>query len=487
MCVELRPENPCNSTRPYGFHARTTDDRTVLAEQLVGEARARRARNMDRRERVALVASAALYLLGAVAIAAFLPSERELDPVLMAGLLLGYVLVSRVRFEFGNYYVAPEQLVLVPMFLLAPLPWVPLLVAAAGAIGLIPESLRGEWGRDRWIGAIADSWPAIPPVLVIAAFAPGLPTIGAADVYLLALAAGLVADFVQTVLREVILDQVRFREFIVDWVGTSRVDVILSPVAFAASLAAAHNPILLVPVVGLLVWLLNNFAEDRRERYAAALELNRAYRGTVMLLSDVLEFDDQYTANHSRSVVELVNAVAQEMGSDQSKHRELEFAAMLHDIGKIAIPKEILNKPSSLTDEEYRIMMQHTIEGQFMLDRIGGLLGRVGETVRSCHERWDGNGYPDGLSGEAIPLTARIVFVCDAYNAMTTDRPYRRAMSSEAAVDELVTHAGTQFDPVIVVALAEVVKHGEPVLASTDEIRAVLASRPTPQRASVAI
>jgi HD-GYP domain-containing protein (c-di-GMP phosphodiesterase class II) len=160
---------------------------------------------------------------------------------------------------------------------------------------------------------------------------------------------------------------------------------------------------------------------------------------------------------------------------------------MLHDIGKIAIPKAILNKPSSLTDDEYRIMMNHTIEGQFMLDRVGGLLGRVGEIVRSCHERWDGTGYPDGLAGEAIPLTARIVFACDAYNAMTTDRAYRKAMSTEAAVDELVENAGTQFDPIVVEALAAVLEKGEPVLTSTDEIRAVLATRPTPQRASVAI
>jgi HD-GYP domain-containing protein (c-di-GMP phosphodiesterase class II) len=442
---------------------------------------------MDRRERVALVASAIAYLIAAVAIAAFLPSHRDFDPVLLLGLLFGYVAISRVRFEFGNYYVAPEQLVLVPMFLLAPLPWVPLLVALGGAIGLIPESLRGQWGRDRWIGAIADSWPAIPPVLVIAAFAPGLPTIGHWPIYLLALFAGLVADFTQTVLREVVLDKVPMRTFVADWIGTSRVDLILAPMAFAASVAAVHAPVLLALVVALLAWLLNNFAEDRRERYAAALELNRAYRGTVMLLSDVLEFDDQYTASHSRSVVELVNAVAEEMGIDQSTHRELEFAAMLHDIGKIAIPKAILNKPSSLTDDEYRIMMNHTIEGQFMLDRVGGLLGRVGEIVRSCHERWDGAGYPDGLAGEAIPLTARIVFACDAYNAMTTDRAYRKAMSTEAAVDELIANAGSQFDPVVVQALAVVLEKGEPVLTSTDEIRAVLATRPTPQRASVAI
>ena len=128
-----------------------------------------------------------------------------------------------------------------------------------------------------------------------------------------------------------------------------------------------------------------------------ALELNRAYRGTVMLLSDVLEFEDEYTAQHSRSVVDLVNAVADELGISADERQELEFAAMLHDVGKISIPKEILHKPAALTESEFEIIKHHTIEGQFMLDRVGGLLGRVGEVVRSCHERWDGSGYPDGL------------------------------------------------------------------------------------------
>ena len=179
-----------------------------------------------------------------------------------------------------------------------------------------------------------------------------------------------------------------------------------------------------------------------------------------MLLSDVLEFEDEYTAQHSRSVVDLVNAVADELGIAPDERQELEFAAMLHDVGKISIPKEILHKPAALTAQEFEVIRHHTIEGQFMLDRVGGLLGRVGEVVRSCHERWDGFGYPDGLSGEEIPIAARIVFACDAYNAMTTDRPYRQAMSREAAVAELVANTGAQFDPKIVDALTTVVKTG---------------------------
>ena len=122
-----------------------------------------------------------------------------------------------------------------------------------------------------------------------------------------------------------------------------------------------------------------------------------------------------------------------------------------------------------------------------MLDRVGGLLGRVGEVVRSCHERWDGFGYPDGLSGEEIPIAARIVFACDAYNAMTTDRPYRQAMSREAAVAELVANTGAQFDPKIVDALTTVVEHGEPAaVTSIEGVRAVLAGAPIPQSAGAA-
>jgi HD-GYP domain-containing protein (c-di-GMP phosphodiesterase class II) len=156
---------------------------------------------------------------------------------------------------------------------------------------------------------------------------------------------------------------------------------------------------------------------------------------------------------------------------------------LLHDVGKISIPKEILHKPTRLTESEFEVVKTHTIEGQFMLDRVGGLLGRVGEIVRSCHERWDGTGYPDGLKGEEIPLASRIVFVCDAYNAMTTDRPYRPAMPREAAITELEQNVGTQFDPTVVSALIRVVDAGEPAVPVSDQVRAVLAGLPAGEHA----
>jgi HD-GYP domain-containing protein (c-di-GMP phosphodiesterase class II) len=264
-----------------------------------------------------------------------------------------------------------------------------------------------------------------------------------------------------------------------------RVSVVLWSLALIVGLEAVGEPLVLV-VIGPLVWLLTVFSRDRQERYTATLELNRAYRGTVMLLADVVEFDDKYTASHSRSVVELVQAVADEMDVDRRSRQELEFAALLHDVGKISIPKEILNKPAKLSAEEFELMKGHTIEGQFMLDRVGGLLGKVGELVRSCHERWDGTGYPDGLAGEEIPLPARIVFTCDAYNAMTTDRPYRAAMPQEDALEELDANAGTQFDPIVVGALRRVVTTRHPEISTSDQVRALIARVNAPDGLRVA-
>lgn len=442
---------------------------------------------MDARERAVLVTAAALYCVAALAIAVLVPSERDVSAVVVVGLLVGLAAVSRVRFEFGHGFVVPEQLVIVPMLLLGPLPFVPALIAAAGALALVPDFMKGSWSKDRWLNPVADCWPYLVPVLILVAWAPGAPELSSAPIYTLALAAQLGTDFAQTTLRNRLLDGHPMGELARSFAGSARVELILSPAAFAATLVAASEPIVLVVVIGPLVWLLDNFSQDRAARYAAALELNRAYRGTVMLLSDVLEFEDEYTAQHSRSVVDLVNAVADEVGIAPDDRQELEFAAMLHDVGKISIPKEILHKPAALTDSEFEIIKHHTIEGQFMLDRVGGLLGRVGEVVRSCHERWDGTGYPDGLAGEEIPIAARIVFACDAYNAMTTDRPYRRAMAREAAIAELVANTGAQFDPKIVAALTKVVEHGEPAAVTTiDGVRAVLAGAPVPQSAGAA-
>jgi HD-GYP domain-containing protein (c-di-GMP phosphodiesterase class II) len=445
------------------------------SEQLVGEARERRKQQMDVRERLVDGVSATLFLAVGTAIAFLVTDQREANLALVICLVVGYAVVSRVRFEYGDLYVSPEELVFVPLLLLAPLNLVPLLAAIAAVLATMPDYVRGEWHRDRWITCIGDSWFSIGPVVVLAALAPGEPSLDHVWIYLVALAAMALSDLAWTLTRDRLLHGKPLWEVVKICTGTNPVAAILSTVAFFPTLAAVQEPFVLL-TIGPLVWLLRIFSRDRTERYTATLELHRAYRGTVMLLVDVVEYDDDYTAEHSRSVVELVREVAQELGMDKYALQELEFAALLHDVGKIAMPKQILHKPSALTRGEFEVMKTHTIEGQFMLDRIGGLLGRVGEIVRSCHERWDGQGYPDGLKGEQIPFPSRIVFVCDAYNAMTTDRPYRSALPHHEAVAELIANAGTQFDPDVVAGLLRVLGTGPTEAPVTDKVRAVLAS-----------
>jgi HD-GYP domain-containing protein (c-di-GMP phosphodiesterase class II) len=204
------------------------------------------------------------------------------------------------------------------------------------------------------------------------------------------------------------------------------------------------------------------FSREREARMEQLIELNDAYRGTALVLGDVVEADDAYTGEHCRGVVRLSVDVARALGLDAERCRNVEFSALLHDVGKIAIPNEIINKPGKLDEQEWAVVKMHTIEGQRMLETVGGLMRSVGRIVRSSHERWDGAGYPDGLRGEEIPLEARIVSACDAFDAMTTTRSYRKAMSTDVAVTELAANSGTQFDPAVIAALLEVVERPSP-------------------------
>ena len=154
--------------------------------------------------------------------------------------------------------------------------------------------------------------------------------------------------------------------------------------------------------------------------------------------------------------------VAEAMGLDDDRKRGVEFGALLHDVGKIAVPKEIINKPGKLNEREWEVMKTHTIEGQKMLEKIGGFMVEIGRIVRASHESWDGSGYPDGLVGEAIPLEARVVSACDAFNAMTTTRSYRKAMPLLDAIGEMQDCAGSQFDPEVVDALVGLIRSARP-------------------------
>jgi hypothetical protein len=425
---------------------------------------------MASKERLVSGVSAGCFLVVAIAIALVAPDERSASPLLVCALVAGYALTLRVRFEFSGYYATPELLAFMPLVLLAPLPYVPLLVALAGALSTLPDMSSGRWSRDQWLAPFADAWSLLGGVLVLIFLAPGPATFDHGAIYLLALAAHFASDFGWTLIRNQLLDRLPLKEVARGFGGTGRVDIILAPAGYVIAVAAVDQPLCLIAVPPLVL-LMHLFSQDRVERYSKTLELHRAYRGTVQLLADIVEYDDPYTAHHSRSIVDIAQAVAEQVGMPEPERQDLEFAGLLHDVGKITIPKEILNKPSALTDEEYELIKTHTIEGQFILDRVGGKLGEVGEIVRACHERWDGAGYPDGLAGEEIPLAARIVFACDAYSAMTQDRVYRKGMPPEDALKELAANAGTQFDPDIAFALIKVIEEREPALAAVERLR----------------
>jgi len=196
----------------------------------------------------------------------------------------------------------------------------------------------------------------------------------------------------------------------------------------------------------------------------------RLYRETLASLSNALEAKDAVTSQHTEEVVRLAVGVAAELELELEAVRSVELGAVLHDIGKVRVPEAILNKPGPLTDEEWLVMKTHPEIGEHILRPIQSLQGIL-PIVRHHHERWDGTGYPDGLSGRAIPLGARIVAVCDAYRAMTENRPYRAALSISEARDELEAGAGTQFDADCVKALFQ-------ALDRRDSVAAVVPLRP---------
>jgi HD-GYP domain-containing protein (c-di-GMP phosphodiesterase class II) len=330
----------------------------------------------------------------------------------------------------------------------------PLFVAGALIAGMLPALLHRRTHPGRLLVQLVNSWHVVGPALVMLAFGDPGPSWSRWPVLVAAFGAQFSFDFVSSAIRARLAFGISMRDHLTSLAWVYLIDATLLPIGFTLAVAAAHSaPIALLgmPLVGLL----GLFARERQQRIDHALELGNAYRGTAFLLGDVIEADDEYTGSHSRDVVSLVLAVADELGLSPHERRRAELAALLHDVGKIRIPSEIINKPGSLTREERALIERHTIEGEQLLAKVGGLLGDVGHIVRSCHENWDGSGYPDGLAGEEIPRLARIIMCCDAFNAMTTDRSYRRALSPANAVAELRRNAGTQFDPVVVAALLE--------------------------------
>lgn len=409
-----------------------------------------------RRETLTHGTGAVGFLVAASLLAVLAPWHRSLSVVNLMLVLGAWVIVGRAQFPVAGGSTYPTMLVLVPALFMLPTPLVPLVELAANLIRRGPDLTRGR-ARPAVIPVlIADGWYTFAPALVI--------ILGGAQefawshwpIYLAALVAQIVLDLTSTIARCWIGEGIspRIQLPLLSWLYA--VDVLLAPLGLVIAASAAQRPgvlLLALPVIGLL-WL---FARERRQRLEQTLVLSSAYRGTALLLGEVIEADDAYTGIHSRQVVDLALGLSDALGLDGNTRRNVEFTALLHDVGKIHVPTDVLNKAGALNDAEWKIMRRHTLEGERMLRQVGGSLAKIGEFVRASHEHFDGGGYPDGLVGEEIPIESRVVALCDAFNAMTTERSYQATMSTEEALAELRRAAGSQFDPRVVKAFERLI------------------------------
>jgi putative nucleotidyltransferase with HDIG domain len=422
------------------------------------DSKSQRTRAMDPEPRRAEIVGAVAFLAGSGILLAAGHGGAHFDLATAMIYVLAVAVASHVRFDVGAGFTVPTQAVFVPMLFALPTAAVPLLVVLGVALGMLPDVLRGRVAPSWLLTAPGNSWFALGPALVLTLAGDHSPH-GELVVLLAALAAQFTFDFTAAAVRDRLFDdEISLGELLREAAPIYAIDVALSALGLVLAIASAAGyaewPVVLIAPLFIV---LRTFSKEREGRLEQLVELNDAYQGTALLLGDMVEADDSYTGEHSKSVVRLALDVAKEMGLGTAMARNVEFGALLHDVGKIAVPKEIINKPGKLTDREWEIVKTHTIEGQKMLEKIGGVMVDVGRVVRASHEDWDGSGYPDGLAGEAIPIEARIVAACDAFNAMTTTRSYRPAMSTADARAEMERCAGTQFDPGVVRALLSIV------------------------------
>ncbi len=385
------------------------------------------------------------------------PHDFKAWPALLCVVLLA--LATRVEFDIPWGFTVATQLAFVPLLFAMPVTLVPAAVVLALTLSTIPELARGELHPARLTKRIGDAWFSVGPVLVFV-LAGTAPRHAGPWLLLLALFAQFAVDFLAASVRLSVSHGTNWRENLAgNWIYL--IDAALTGVGLVVAEEihrASYAPLAILPLLGLL----GVFARERKVRLAQLLELNDAYHGTALVLGDVIEADDGYTGEHSKGVVQLCLEVAGKLGLGAEQRRNLEFGALLHDVGKIAIPKEIINKPGKLDDQEWKIIQTHTLEGQKLLDTVGGFMREVGLIVRSHHERWDGAGYPDGLAQEEVPLESRIISCCDTWNAMRTDRSYRKRLPFNLAAEEMRAIAGSQLDPRVVAALLAVVEAERP-------------------------
>jgi len=424
-----------------------------LETELVAASRERAVSQLARRERLTHVTSALAFVTAATALIAWSPAATRQPWALVLAFVAAIAVASRIELEIGSGFATPAELVLIPMLFALPPAEVPVVVALGLICAHLPDYLRRRVPAQRILVATGNASYTLAPALLFTVFyRPDAPVAEHAVLTAVAVLAQFAADLALSTIREYFAVGISPRALLAPFRWIFFVDGCLAPVGFAAAVAGDAWAVAYVLPLPLLL-LIRSFAHEREQRLTQALELSAAYRGTALLLGDVIEADDAYTGEHSREVVDLVVGVADHLRLDASSKNLAELTGLLHDVGKINIPQAIINKNGPLTEEERAIINTHTIEGERLLSQVGGFLTKVGRMVRSCHERYDGGGYPDGLAGEEIPLVARIVCACDAFNAMTTTRPYRAAMTVAEARDELVRNRATQFDPAVVDAI----------------------------------
>jgi HD-GYP domain-containing protein (c-di-GMP phosphodiesterase class II) len=267
-------------------------------------------------------------------------------------------------------------------------------------------------------------------------------------------AATLVHFLVNTTLVAGVFSLVRGTRFATIW-RAQYAKLLGGYVAFAVLgvvLAALYIHMKISAAIFLLVPLL-----VARGAFQSAIEMERGFEATVRSMIKAIEAKDEYTRGHAERVSKLSEMTARAYGLSAQQCRVIRYIALMHDVGKLGVSTKILAKPGKLTPEEYEHMKQHPVRGYEIVSDID-FLKEAGETaVRHHHERMDGKGYPDGLAGEQIPVIARIVMVCDAFDSMTSTRVYRKAKSIEEAVVELHRCVGTQFDPVSLAALEKAI------------------------------
>ena len=334
----------------------TTPDDDPRVEELHREAPVRAAEPLTRRDRLA-ESAIAVALVATIVVMALRFHGPATSTWWLAGALLGvHVVAHRVRFAVGSCYTAPTPVVVVPMLLLLQPALVPALIVASSILARLPDYLRRRVHPDPAVLGFGDAWYSVGPALVIALVGPAHPTLAHWPVYAAALGAQLVADNLATTIRLWLAlgvpPELQLRMQLVGF----GIDAALAPVGLLVALLARHEPaavVLVLPLLGLLMAL----GREREQRIQHALQLSEAYRGSALLMGEMLEADDPYTGGeHSKGVLALTVDVGQELGLDAREQRELEFSALLHDIGKLRVPEEILNKPGKLDPAEWAII-----------------------------------------------------------------------------------------------------------------------------------